>query len=75
MVCAWCEKDGKPESEALIGEREPLTDKRASHGICPHHRHEIEERVKRLKEEAERQRIAAEAQRAEAETLQQKVDP
>ncbi len=34
VVCAWCEKEGKP---ALIGERAPFFDRRATHGICPFH--------------------------------------
>ena len=44
------------EREALIGEREPLADKRASHGICAR---ELEERVTRLPE-AERQHVDVE---------------
>jgi len=51
VLCAWCLKAGKGDAEALIGEREPVADKRTSHGICEHHRRELEERVTRLREE------------------------
>lgn len=34
VVCAWCEREGKP---AVIGERAPFVDQRATHGICPFH--------------------------------------
>ncbi len=81
-VCAWCLKDGKPEEEALIGEKEPLEDEHETHGICPTHRQEIEDRVTRLRAdadrrrlEAEQQRIEAERQREEIEALRKKVDP
>ena len=67
-LCAWCVKEGKPEAEALIGEKEPLEDAGTTHGICPRHRQEVEERAASLRTEAERQR-------AEAEELRQRVDP
>lgn len=68
VLCAWCLKAGKSEPDALIGEREPVTDEAASHGICPDHRQEIEDAVARLREEAERQQ-------KDAETLRRNVDP
>lgn len=69
VLCAWCLKEGKPEAEALIGDREPLgEDGPPSHGICPHHRREVEERAASLRAEAERQQ-------AEAEELRRRVDP
>ena len=57
------------EREALIGEREPLADKGASHGICAR---ELEERVTRLPEEVQRQ---AERQHVDVEELRKNVDP
>src|SRR5438309_1588588 len=72
VLCAWCLKENKPEAEALIGEREPLADKRESHGICEHHRRELEERAIRLREDIRRQ---AERQQADVEDLRKKVDP
>src|SRR5437870_7477972 len=51
VLCAWCLKENKPEPEALIGEREPFEDQEDSHGICPDHRREFEQRVTRLREE------------------------
>lgn len=33
-VCANCLQEGKP---AIIGEKEPLDDRRETHGICPAH--------------------------------------
>lgn len=88
-VCAWCLKEGKPEEEALIGEKEPLEDERETHGICGTHRQEIEDHVTRLRADAERRRQQAERERAEAEerrveaerqreeieALRKKVDP
>lgn len=79
VLCAWCEKDGKP---ALMGEREPLDDPTETHGLCPEHRLQVEAEFARGKAEAERQRIEAERQRVEAErrreeaeALRKKVDP
>ena len=88
-VCAWCLKEGKPEEEALIGEKEPLEDEHETHGICGTHRQEIEDHVTRLRADAERRRQQAERERAEAEqrrveaerqreeieALRKKVDP
>lgn len=65
-------KEGKPEAESLIGEREPLEDETVSHGICPTHRKQVAERTLRLREDIRQQ---AERQRAEAEELRQRVDP
>ena len=73
LLCAWCLKEGKPDSEALIGEREPSG--LDSHGICPAHRKDIEDRVTALRLEAERRRVEAEQQREEAERLRRLVDP
>lgn len=89
VLCAWCLKEGKPEAESLIGEKEPVNDEHTSHGICPHHRQEVEDRVTRLREEIRRQadreeelrRQAAELvhyterNHAEAEDIRRKVDP
>jgi predicted transcriptional regulator len=89
VLCAWCLKAGKSEREALIGEKEPVTDESASHGICPPHRQEVEDAVARLREVAERQQKdakqqqevaerqqeVAERQQKDAETLRRHVDP
>lgn len=82
VLCAWCLKEGKPEAEALIGEREPLEDQGPSHGICPDHRREVEDRMAAFREEIRRQterqeelRRQAERQQAEVEELRQRVDP
>jgi hypothetical protein len=66
-------KEGKPDTEALIGEKQPPGDD--SHGICPAHRKDIEDRVAALRLDAERRRIEAEQQREEAERLHKLVDP
>jgi hypothetical protein len=34
IVCAWCERDGKP---AFLGEKEPLDDPVSTHSVCPAH--------------------------------------
>ena len=34
IICAWCEQEGRP---AFMGERAPLVDERATHGICRGH--------------------------------------
>jgi hypothetical protein len=82
VLCAWCLKAGKSEPEALIGEKEPVTDERASHGICPQHRQEVEDTVAHLREvaeqqqkDAEQQQEVAERQQKDAETLRRHVDP
>ena len=60
VLCAWCLKENKTEPEALIGVREPLEDKEDSHGICPDHRRELENRVTQLHEELRRHSEMAE---------------
>ena len=35
ILCAWCCHDGEP---GYLGEREPLDDPAATHGICARHR-------------------------------------
>ena len=57
------------EREALIGEREPLADKGASHAVCAR---ELKERVTRLREEIRRQ---AGRQHVDVEDLRKNVDP
>lgn len=39
LLCAWCEKEGKP---ALIAEVEPREDPTPTHGMCPTHRDQVE---------------------------------
>jgi len=34
IVCAWCEREGKP---AALGEKEPLEDPVPTHSVCPAH--------------------------------------
>jgi hypothetical protein len=34
VVCAWCEREGKP---SYLGEREPYDNLTTTHGICPRH--------------------------------------
>ena len=34
VVCAWCERDGKP---GYLGECEPSENSATTHGICPSH--------------------------------------
>ncbi len=72
LLCAWCEKEGKP---AFLADVEPLEDPSKTHGICPAHRRQVEDEVTRLREDAGRQRRAAEQQHAAAEKLRQNVDP
>lgn len=88
-VCAWCEKEGRSADRALIGERQPLDDRRTTHGICDEHRATLEARIRRLKEDAERAREdaeraredacravkEAEQRRDDAENLERLVDP
>ncbi len=40
VVCTYCQQEGKP---GVIQLKEPLTDSRCSHGICPTHRRKLEE--------------------------------
>ncbi len=69
VYCAWCLKEGKPEAEALIGEKEPLEDTPASHGLCGAHRKAVEEEI-----EAIRRKISTKLD-AETGALREKVDP
>ena len=41
IICSWCRQEGKTE---LMGEKDPLKDKRETHGICVVHRHTVEAR-------------------------------
>jgi hypothetical protein len=34
-LCAWCCREGLP---GYLGEREPLDNPEATHGVCPHHK-------------------------------------
>jgi hypothetical protein len=61
VLCAWCLKDGKPKSEALIGEREPRDDTMESHGLCADHRKQVEQEIAEYRQTMKR--------------LQEKVDP
>ncbi len=65
VLCAWCLKEGKPEAEALIGEKEPVEDRTQSHGLCGSHRKAVEEELAAL-----RRKITVETER-----LERKVDP
>ena len=38
VLCAWCCREGQP---GYLGEREPLDNSDATHGICDRHRAEI----------------------------------
>jgi hypothetical protein len=38
VLCAWCLEEGGP---ALVEERAPLHDERATYGICASHRLEL----------------------------------
>lgn len=50
LLCAWCEKEGKP---ALIAEVEPKDDPTPTHGMCPTHRAEAEKELEALREKVE----------------------
>jgi hypothetical protein len=65
LLCAWCEKEGKP---ALIAEVPPLADPTPTHGMCPAHRAEAEKEIEAL-------RAKAGHMEKEAEALREKVDP
>ena len=65
LLCAWCEKEGKP---ALIAEVEPKADPTPTHGMCPAHRAEAEKEIEAL-------RARAGDMEKEAEALREKVDP
>jgi len=73
VYCAWCKKEGKPEAEALIGEKEPLGETTmTSHGLCGAHRQSVEAEIERLRQKI---RVDAERRQQEAETLRRQVDP
>jgi hypothetical protein len=65
LVCAWCEKDGKPALLALV---EPIADERTTHGICPDHRAQLEEGLRA-------KRAALKAKVDELSKLIDQVDP
>ncbi len=69
LICAWCEKEGRP---SYLADVEPREDPRETHGICPDHRREVEKRVIALRAEAARQK--AEAERREAEAERQRIE-
>lgn len=75
VFCAWCQKEGKPDAEALIGEKEPLEDPTASHGICPDHRRVVEAAFLEARTQSEVLREEVERHGAEAEKMRRKVDP
>ena len=62
LLCAWCEKEGKP---ALIAEVPPLADPTPTHGMCPAHRAEAEKEIEALRQKVDK----------ELQTLRDKVDP
>ncbi len=62
LLCAWCEKEGKP---ALIAEVEPKDDPTPTHGMCPQHRAEAEKEIEALRQKVDK----------ELQTLRDKVDP
>jgi hypothetical protein len=35
ILCAWCCREGRP---AYLGEREPIENTEATHGVCAHHK-------------------------------------
>lgn len=65
LVCAWCEKAGKPALLAIV---EPIADERTTHGICPEHRRELEEQLRGRK-------AALKAKLKELDQLIDQVDP
>ncbi len=44
VVCTYCQQEGKP---GVIQLKEPRTDPRRSHGICPTPRRQLEEERRR----------------------------
>ena len=48
LLCAWCEKEGKP---ALNAEVEPKDDPTPTHGMCPAHRAEAEKEIEALRQQ------------------------
>ncbi len=80
LLCAWCEKEGKP---ALIAEVPPLADPTPTHGMCPAHREEAEKELEALREKVEEdaRRAVEEVEKAAHQTaeelrdLRKRVDP
>ena len=62
LLRAWCEKEGKP---ALMAEVEPKNDPTPTHGMCPHHRAQIEDELEALRRKVDK----------ELQTLRDQVDP
>ncbi|MCI0407353.1 MAG: hypothetical protein L0191_02105 [Acidobacteria bacterium] len=62
LLCAWCEKEGKP---ALLAEVEPKDDPTPTHGMCPAHRAEAEKEIEALRQTLNK----------ELGALREKVDP
>jgi len=57
VVCAWCERDGRP---AFLREQAPLEDTATTYGIC--HRHEADVRASLRKSTARSESFTAEGQ-------------
>jgi hypothetical protein len=38
VLCAWCCRNGEP---GYLGEREPLDNPAATHGVCPSHKNQL----------------------------------
>ena len=72
LLCAWCEKEGKP---ALIAEVPPLADPTPTHGMCPAHREQAEKEIEALRAKARDVKEEAGVLEKEAETLRDRVDP
>jgi hypothetical protein len=34
IICSWCRREGRI---GLVGEKDPIEDRRETHGICPFH--------------------------------------
>jgi hypothetical protein len=45
VACAWCEAEGR---FAVMGEREPLEDRRVTHSVCVEHRTELLSQLARM---------------------------
>ncbi|MGQ0670788.1 MAG: hypothetical protein ACT4PO_14155 [Actinomycetota bacterium] len=46
LLCAWCEKEGRP---AVLAEVEPKDDPTPTHGMCPEHRLQAEKELEALR--------------------------
>ncbi len=69
LLCAWCEKEGKP---ALMAEVEPREDPTPTHGMCPAHRAEAEKELEALRRKEEQRHREVDK---EIQALREKVDP